>query len=240
MPRSHHSFNLRKSRHYSFMFVFFILAVVIAIFFISRSNAVPIETILSGLGLSFYRLVVAYLISLVVAIAVAVIVASNRNLGDSLIPLFDIMQNLPSFALIPLFAYALGYTDQMAIIFAATSIVWPILFYLIHALTTARRDWEDAATVFGAKGIKHIWHFLLPLGFPALVTGSIVGFSIGWEAIIGIEIIGLHRGIGVFLNSSVENRPALAAGLAILLLLVLVLNRLVWMPLLKRTQLYAE
>jgi len=151
------------------------------------------------------------------------------------------MQNLPSFALIPLFVLWLGYTNIMAIIFAATSILWPILFYMLHALKTENKDKEDAAKIFGATGWKKMVYFSLPVAFPAIVTGSIVGFAIGWESIIGIEIIGLANGIGPFINSNANtNNKGLALGLSALLLVVFLINRLVWMPLLKKSQSYAD
>ena len=241
MPRSHHSFKLHKSRRYFLFYLFFLLIIIgTVIVIMAETSELPLTAILTSLALSLYRLVVAYLISLVAAIGLAILVG-NSKLGDALIPFFDLLQNLPSFALIPLFAFLFGYTNKMAIIFAASSILWPILFYMIHALMTARRDWSDAATVFGASGLKRVLYYSIPLSIPALVTGSIVGFSIGWEAVIGIEIIGLGNGIGSFLNSAISaDRMAFSIGLATLLLVVLLLNRLVWMPLLKRSNLYGE
>ena len=114
---------------------------------------------------------------------------------------------------------------------------------MLHALKTVNKDEEDAAKIFGARGLKKILFFSLPVAFPSAVTGSIVGFSIGWEAIIGVEIIGLSSGIGPFLNASsgIGNyNKTLILGISALLLVVFLINRLVWMPLLKKSQLYAE
>jgi len=240
MPRVIHGFYLtrkRKHRRTTFLFLTIIVLIILTIGFYSGNSA---SMLLNALALSSFRLIVAYIISLIVAIIISVLVSSNR-IGDSLIPLFDLMQNLPSFALIPIFVLWLGYTNLMIIVFAATSIVWPILFYMLHALKTVNRDKEDAAKIFGATGFKKMIFFSLPVAFPAAVTGSIVGFSIGWEAIIGVEIIGLSNGIGTFINnSSNAGGKGLILGLTALLLLVFVINRVVWLPLLKKTQLYAE
>ncbi len=197
--------------------------------------------IANALALTFFRVLAGYAISLFVGVSLAVLVGGNK-MGEALLPLFDILQNLPSFALIPLFASALGYTDIMAIVFAATSIIWPILFYTLHAIQNARQDLNDAAEVFGALGLKRIIHYLLPLSTPAVITGSLVGISIGWEAVIGIELIGLHSGIGLLLSTAEanNNHAVMTAGIAAILLLVFALNRLIWIPLLKKTQHYAE
>lgn len=193
----------------------------------------------SALSLSIFRLALGYSLSLVVGVLLAVTFGTSR-FGDALIPIFDVMQNLPSFALIPVFALLLGYTNLMAIVFIATSVVWPILFYTLHAIRSAPRDLNDAASVFGATGWKRVFQYLIPLSLPAIITGSIVGISIGWEAVIGIEIIGFHSGVGVFLNqaSAASNHALLTAGVAAILFLVFVINKLVWIPLLRQAENY--
>ncbi len=213
---------------------------LVFIVLVGSISQISTSALLMDLGLSLYRLVVAYAISLVLAVGLAIMLGRGK-LGDFFIPIFDLLQNLPSFALIPVFVLLFGYTNKMAIIFAASSIVWPILFYVLSALRTAKTDFNEAATVFGATGLKRIFYYSIPLSFPAIVTGSIVGISIGWEAIIGIEIIGLSHGIGVFLNSAAQSdKQILAFGIVALLLLVFSVNKLIWLPLLKKSQLYAE
>lgn len=194
-----------------------------------------------ALATSFYRLISGYSISLILGVGVALLVGASKW-GDAVVPVLDVMQNIPSFALIPVFVLFFGYTSTMAILFVATSVIWPILFYVLSAIRTARVDWGEAAQIFGARGYRRIVYYLLPLSMPAIITGSIVGLSIGWEAVIGVEIIGLTTGIGPFLGaaSATHNNALLAAGLGFLLALVFIMNRLLWAPLLKRTHLYAE
>ena len=122
----------------------------------------------------------------------------------------------------------------MIVLFAVTSIIWPILFATLTAIKSAHSDLSDAATIFGARGWRRIPYYLAPLSLPAVLTGSIVGIAIGWEAVIGAELIVHLVGFGSFiLTASTEgvNKTAFAGMLAILLL-VFVINRLVWAPLL--------
>ncbi len=239
MSRIALAFHLTKKRKHTVTTGILLTIIVLAISIIILNTTNNAADLVTGLSLSLFRLIVAYFISLVVATVIAVFV-SNSRLGDMLIPVFDLMQNLPSFALIPIFVYWLGYTNQMTIIFAATSILWPILFYVMHALKTVKKDMSDAAKMFGAVGLRKIIYFSIPVAFPSIVTGSIVGFSIGWEAIIGVEIIGLTTGIGPFLNGGASGNNNLTLGILALLVVVFLINRLVWMPLLRKSQLYVE
>ncbi len=235
-----HSLKIYKKRAHIIITFGVIVMPIVFILLVGHIGQLSTGALMLGLGLSFYRLIIAYFISLILGITLAVTLGHGK-LGIFFVPIFDLLQNLPSFALIPIFVLLLGYTNKMAILFAATSILWPILFYILSALRTAKKDFNEAATVFGATGLKRIFHYLIPLSFPAIVTGSIVGISIGWEAIIGVEIIGLSSGIGVFLNSAAEaNKEVLFLGIVALLLVVFSINKLVWLPLLKKSQLYAE
>lgn len=235
-----HNFRIYKKRAHLLIAFGVVALPLVFIALVGRISSISTSALLFALGLSLYRLLIAYIISLVLGVALAVTLGHGA-VGDFFIPVFDLLQNLPSFALIPVFALLFGYTNTMAILFAASSVLWPILFYVVSALRTAKTDWNEAATIFGATGFKRIWHYLIPLSFPAIVTGSIVGISIGWEAIIGIEIIGMRGGIGVFLNSAaMSDKTILTLGIVALLLVVFSINKLVWLPLLKKTQLYAE
>jgi len=189
-----------------------------------------------------YRLALAYGIAFVLGVSIALIIGWSP-LADMLFPVFDILQNVPSFALIPLFIYFFGYTSQMVILFAVSSIVWPILFAILTAIKNAHRDLSDAATIFGARGLRRIFYYLAPLSFPAMLTGSIVGIAIGWESVIGAEIIINISGFGAFIeNASASGiNQATIAGIFAILIIVFIVNRLVWAPLLSESsKRYAE
>ena len=192
---------------------------------------------------STYRLAFAYGIALLLGMGIALLVGSSVSLSEMLFPIFDVLQNIPSFALIPIFIYFLGYTDEMIILFAVSSILWPILFAVLTAIRSAHTDLNDAATVFGATGFTRVRLYLTPLAFPAILTGSIVGIAIGWESVIGAEIIANTSGFGAFIKGATGTgiTPATVAGMLAILVLVFVINRLVWTPLLSEsTKRYAE
>jgi len=189
-----------------------------------------------------YRLVLAYCIALIFGVSIALLVGWSP-FADALFPVFDILQNVPSFALIPFFIYFFGLTDEMVILFAVSSIVWPILFAILTAIKSAHKDLSDAATIFGARGLRRIPYYLAPLSFPAMLTGSIVGIAIGWESIIGAEIIANISGFGAFIKTASVSgvNQAAIAGMFVILIIVFVINRMIWAPLLaESSKRYAE
>jgi ABC-type nitrate/sulfonate/bicarbonate transport system permease component len=195
-----------------------------------------------ALARTTYRLAAAYAIALALGVSLALLVGWSP-FADYLFPVFDLLQNIPSFALLPIFIYFFGFTSEMIILFAVSSIIWPILFAVLTAIKSAHTDLSDAATIFGATGVRRIPYYLGPLAYPAILTGSVVGIAIGWEAVIGAEIIAALSGFGAFiLKAGTEGiSPATIAGTVGILLIVFVVNRLIWGPLLSESvHRYAE
>lgn len=239
MVHSGHHFKIYQKRIHLFWAFLAIILPIVFILVIGRVSEISSVALITSLSLSIYRLVVAYFISLFLAIILASLFGSGK-LGNFFLPVFDIFQNLPSFALIPIFIILFGNTNMMAIVFAASSMIWPILFNMLGAIRNAKTDMSEASEIFGAKGWRKVRYFYLPLSLPALIMGSLVAISIGWEAVIGIEIISLSNGIGAFLNSAGNNKQILILGVISLLLVVYSINKLIWVPLIKKTQIYAE
>src|SRR4051812_40809595 len=85
---------------------------------------------------TLYRILIAYGVALAFGVMLALLVGSGKYI-DFFFPFFDVLQNIPSFALIPIFIYFLGYGDAMIILFAVSSIIWPILFAVLTAIKSA-------------------------------------------------------------------------------------------------------
>ena len=188
-----------------------------------------------------YRLIVAYGIALVLGTTIALLVGWS-SLIDALFPFFDILQNVPSFALVPFFIYFFGTSDEMIIILAASCIIWPIIFAIIGVIKNAHKDLGDAAAIFGANGLRRVVYYLTPLSFPAILTGSMIGVASGWEAVIGTEII-VNSGFGSFIKTADVSgvSQSAIAGMLVILVIVFIINRLIWAPLLAESgKLYAE
>ncbi|MFA5080645.1 MAG: ABC transporter permease subunit [Candidatus Paceibacterota bacterium] len=241
MNRTGKYFKIYKNRWHLLGAFCIIIIPFLAIIILGKINEIDIETIFYNLSISFYRLSFAYFISLFLAIILSISLWKSK-FSNFFTSLFDIMQNIPSFALIPFFVIWFGYTNEMVIIFAMTSMLWPILFSILAHLKESKTELNEAAEIFGAKGAKKILYYILPSIFPAVISGSIIGIAMGWETIIGVEMIGMSNGIGSFLdiaNKTNQEQTILFAVLA-LLLLVFSLNRLIWVPLFKKVQNYGE
>ncbi len=197
---------------------------------------------LNGFMASFTRTSVAYVIALMLALTLALTITATAKLEAALLPIFDVLQSFPSFALFPVLVHALAHSPETVIILVLViTMVWPILFSIVTALKNRREDLEEAASLFGAKGTKRLTHFTLPELMPAIVGGSIIGWGEGWEFIIGAELlVSVKWGIGGYLGElgQAQQNGLLALGITFLMLLLFILNRLIWLPLLRKVTRY--
>lgn len=237
----HHNYGLYGLKMYSkrihLVITFFALVLpVLFILFITPGSSVSRLDFLQALSVSAIRLLIAYCISVLLAVILG-ITLSRGKVGAFFLPVFDVLQSFPTFALLPLAVHFLGADDLTVIFFLVITLIWPILFAIISALKLVRGDWEEAANIFGATGLKKLFYFILPISYPGIITGSIVGLGEGWEAVVGAEIIvGLQtRGLGAFFTQNGASGRLVFFGVTALLLCIFTLNKIIWLPLLEKS-----
>ena len=220
---------------------FFIFLPLIALLIFTAVVDVTIVDLLADFGVSLYRLLAAYLISVTLAWFLAVGFYKGKRALVAL-PIFDVLQSFPSFALFPLFVVWFGKAAVVTIFILIITMIWPMLFSLLSAQKQIRGELKEAAFIFGARENKYLLYVLFPLLFPAIVTGSIVAWGEAWEAIIAAEIIVGAGGVGLYLaQAGTNNMPhVLIVGILLLLLLLFLLNKYIWLPLLNTSTKYQQ
>ena len=230
----HRYVNVYKRRWHVFV-TLLIVAIPFASFLLFvPSSILQKQVFLESMVSSGARLLIAYLISVILIIPLALL--AHGALSKWFLPLFDVMQSFPSFAMLPLVVKVLGASDATVIFFLVVTMMWPMLFSVISAQKLIRQDWEEAATIFGATTKwKRFKNFTLPISYPGIVTGSIVGLGEGWEAVVGAEIIaGLNQsGLGQFFSGNSQSTSTVLFGVMGLLLFIFAINKILWLPLLE-------
>lgn len=217
----------------------FILMILIAILGFTILDA---KQFFLGFMASLTRVSVSYLIALVVALLLSLIISFSQSVEELLLPILDVAQSFPSFALYPLMVIWFGKSALVTIFILILEMIWPILFTVLSAQKTLREDLQEAASVFGASGLRYLIFVLFPMLFPAIITGSIVAWGEAWEAVIAAEIIVNVPGVGSYLASSAEGvgHQVLVVGIFLLLALLFIINKYLWLPLLNLSTRYTQ
>src|SRR5271168_2771115 len=235
---------------------FLALAAILALFFeyrhqVSISHPPRFSISLSHLPYyafcSFYRMLAAYIISLIFSIIYGLAATRGRLWERILIPAVDIAQSVPVVGFFPaavFFFVALAHGSRLGVEMAAiflifTSQAWNMALGVYEAVKTIPEDSRDALDTFGARGWLKFKRLLLPASVPKLVYNSILSWVAGWYFLIACEIITVgpasYRlpGLGSFLWEAAEKGRTfdLATGLLTLLGIIVLMDMIVWQPL---------
>ncbi|MES2225812.1 MAG: ABC transporter permease subunit [Patescibacteria group bacterium] len=219
--------------------------------FVPTPYSVTASTLLSALGASLMRLMVAYIFALIVGVALGMLAERGRRIESALLPIFDVLESMPVLAFFPviiiLFLRA-NLLEGAAIFIIFFSMVWNIAFSVVGGLKQTPADVRAIGKVFELTYWQRFWKILLPAIFPAILTGSILSFADGWNIVIVAEALKAYApnaasahdlfGIGSILVRSSTNgdTSTLIAAMTLLVIAVVLVNVAVWQPLLA----YAE
>ena len=199
-----------------------------------------------AVGESFVRVAIAYLLSLAVALPLAVLLYRRPRTARVGLPVVEVVASVPATALFPILVFALVPfvgSELTSVLMLVTGMVWYLFFNILSGLRSIPPDLNEAALSFGLDRKQYYRRLVFPAIFPAFITGSITAFGGGWNALIVAEFLASGTqsfqvlGVGELLN--VGNKlpngaPLLLASLLTLVIVVVALNELLWKPLYRR------
>jgi NitT/TauT family transport system permease protein len=196
---------------------------------------------------SIVRIGIAYLLSLVFAIAYGYIAAYNPRIEPWMVAVLDILQSIPVLSFLPpvvLFMVALIPGHQLGIEMAVillifTGQVWNLAFSFYSSLKSIPREMLEASRVYRYSAWQRFWQLEMPYAAIGLVWNSIVSVAGGWFALIACEISPFANytyqlpGIGSYLQvaTNTGDYRALTFGIGTVILIVVATDQLVWRPL---------
>jgi NitT/TauT family transport system permease protein len=198
-------------------------------------------------GLSTLRMAIAYVLSLAFSIAYARIAAGSRAAERLMLPLLDILQSIPILSFMPgvvlgLAALFPGRTlglEIAAIVLIFTSQAWNLAFSFHQSLLTIPRELSEAASVYQLGFWRRFTRLELPFGAISLIANSMMSWAGGWFFLMASEQFTLGSsnfrlpGLGSYLAGAADanDRHALVLGLATLVFVIVMLDQLLWRPL---------
>lgn len=200
---------------------------------------------------SILRISVAFAISLVLGVALAILTLSSRLVERITLPIWDVLESFPILAFFPailaIFIGSKGYS-LAAICVMALAMIGNILFSSVGGLRVIPEEVRSVGTVFGLTYLQKLKHIILPALVPSVVTGSLLAWAEGWNMLIVVEVIHTYipnttiandlYGIGSILvhASASGNTRAFVAAVAIMVAVIVLMNIALWQPLLRYSE----
>lgn len=194
------------------------------------------------------RVLVLLVAATVVWVPVGIKIGSNPRLLRTAQPVVQVLASFPANFLFPFVTWVVLRTgvglDVGGIVLMALGAQWYILFNVIAGAQSIPTDLTEAMDDLGVRGARRWQRLLLPAVFPHYVTGAVTASGGAWNASIVAEVVTYGgttltaTGLGAYIATatSVGNFRHLLAGISVMALYVVAINRLVWRPLHRRAE----
>jgi NitT/TauT family transport system permease protein len=195
---------------------------------------------------SLVRIGIAYVLSLLFALAYGYIAARSRRAEILMVPLLDILQSIPVLSFLPgvmlamvaIFPHSQIGVELGSILLIFTGQVWNIAFSFYSSLKTQPRDLREAAIIYRFSGWQRFVELDLPFSTIGLVWNSMMSVAGGWFFLMACEMFVLGPrdfrlpGLGSFLQTAASHGDtrAILWGLAAMVGVIVLLDQLVWRP----------
>ena len=198
-------------------------------------------------ALSLGRMFTAYLLALAFTLPVGYLAARNRTAEAIVLPLLDVLQSVPILSFLPVVVLGLAalLPERVAVEFASiilifTSQVWNLTFSFYQSMKTIPHDLGEAAQIFRLNGWLRFRTAELPFATLPLLWNSLMSWAGGWFFLMAAEIFTVGErdfrlaGLGAYLQSAANagDVTAILWGLAALIAVIVLLDQLMWRPLL--------
>ena len=195
---------------------------------------------------SLARIAIAYIFSLIFAIAYGYLAATNPRAERLMIPLLDVLQSIPVLSFLPgvmlamvaLFPHRQLGIELGSILLIFTGQVWNIAFSFYSSMKAIPREFQEVCRVYRFSWLQRFLQLELPYATLGIVWNSMMSVAGGWFFLMACEMFVLGDrdfrlpGLGSYLQTaaSAGDVRAILCGLAAMIAVIVLLDQLVWRP----------
>jgi len=162
-------------------------------------------TLPDHLAASFMRFAYGFLLAAAIGIPLGLLMGWYQLLDDIVSPLFDALRFVAPIAWVPFAAlwFGTGIGGPILIIFAGAFPPCVINAYRGAKFVDPRLI--EAANMLGTPSRRVITEVLLPSSVPSIISGLRVSAGLGWQSLVGAELIVASAGVGYMMVQGQAN-----------------------------------
>ncbi|CAH1855847.1 ABC transporter permease/substrate-binding protein [Convivina praedatoris] len=192
--------------------------------YLNTNQADIMKALWQHISISF----LAILITILIAIPLAIVLMSRPRWGELCLQIAGIVQTIPSLAILGLLIPIVGIGTTPAIIALVLYAIMPVFSNTYAGLTNIDPQLTEAAEAFGLSKTFKLFRIQLPLALPMILTG----IRIAMVMIIGTATLAALVGGGglgsfILLGIQTNNNEALLVGAVLSALLALLFSYLI-------------
>jgi ABC-type nitrate/sulfonate/bicarbonate transport system permease component len=147
-------------------------------------------------GLTVYRAMVGFLISMVLGILIGAAMSRNVIAGWFFDPIVSVGFPMPKIAFLPVVILWLGVYDVSKITIIVIDAIFPVIAATLIAIRGVERELIWSARNMGASDRELLWQVMLPAALPQIMTGLQVALPIALIVAVVAEMMMGGYGLG--------------------------------------------
>jgi NitT/TauT family transport system permease protein len=147
-------------------------------------------------GISIARVMIAFVLSAVMAIPLGILMSIYRPVGSALEPLIDFIRYLPVPALVPLSIIWFGIGEDTKIFLLWLGTFFQLVLMVAQDTDRVPHEYVEAAYTLGARPIEIMRMVALRAMLPSLVDNLRITLGWCWTYLIIAEIVASDSGLG--------------------------------------------
>jgi len=178
--------------------------------------------LLTHIAASLYRAIVAFGLSVLIAIPLGFLLGLLPRVYKWLSPILSLMLPLPAVAWTPILLVAFGQGDRTIITVCFLGAFFPVLYSTIQGVRSVSRQSIWVIQSMGGTRRHVLLNVLLPGSLPALISGLKLGMAHSWRTLVAAEMLAaLSAGLGymIFAARSYMDVSTMFVGIALLALI---------------------
>jgi taurine transport system permease protein len=162
-------------------------------------------TLQTHLASSLGRFAMGFGLAVAVGVPLGLLMGWFRTLDAIVTPLFDALRFVAPIAWVPFAAlwFGTGIGGPVLIIFSGA--FPPCLINAYRGAKYVEPRFIEAARMLGASNLRIVADVLLPASVPSIVAGLRISAGLGWQSLIGAELIVASSGIGYLMVKGQSN-----------------------------------
>jgi NitT/TauT family transport system permease protein len=154
--------------------------------------------VVDAILLTFYELVVAFVLSVAFGVAVGLWVGLRRETYRSVFPLILMIYAIPQVTLLPLFILVFGLGSAGKLAFGFSHGIFPLMVTIVAGCRDVNPMLIRAARSMGASESQILRRIVLPYIVPSFFTGMRLAMTLTLLGVILAELYVSTEGIGYF------------------------------------------
>lgn len=153
-------------------------------------------TLIGHIGMSFYRMIIGFVIGVVIAVVLGILIATKRDFDNILSPILNLVGPIPVFAFLPMFLiwFGIGESSKIALIAYATFV--PLITYVIDGIKNTDPVLIRSARSLGATPFQVFTKVIFKSAMPHIFAGMKISLALTFSALVVAEMMGASEGLG--------------------------------------------